>query len=260
MTKPEIYYSARQLSLGWAAYRTVWDEQARLRHASYGEKELITTLAHLPKLKHLTLSNFHDPCRESDYSEAKYKETLMKPRGDAGYGQHCGLPQFFSLVRALHNAGMAIERLTAGLISWRVLKAKPEDFELMMSVFEGLKSLQMWFIINQEYEWRDPDEELLSDGGGEDDLCQEVLDRGRHLELLRLMPKLRAVDLCFSSFNSRFDVESMFKDIQWPFLRKISLKYLRGTDRDLLGVLQRHAGTLKILKLSYYRLAEGLRL
>ncbi|KAL8684806.1 MAG: hypothetical protein Q9224_006123 [Gallowayella concinna] len=259
LADPKIRYSARQLSLGWAVYEKLWLEQAHLRNASYGEIEIIAALARFPNLKHITLSNFEHTGDGIAYSDATYKHTLTSICGDEGYGEPCGMPQLLSLIQALDRVGTALESLTAGLISWYVLHVKKEDFELMKSVFHALKSFKMAFVISQEYDWRDPDEERFDDDGEEDEACQEFLNRGRHLELLRSMPDLCVVDLYFQSYGMyHFDIESMYKDVHWPHLRDLSLNLYRGTDRDLLDVLQKHAGTLRILKLSNYILTRGL--
>ncbi|KAL8815430.1 MAG: hypothetical protein Q9223_005427 [Gallowayella weberi] len=258
-TNPKVRYTARQLSLGWVAYEKLWLEQKHLRDASYGEKEIMATLAHFPNLKHITLSNFHDACEESAYFEATYKHTLMPVSGDEGYGESSGMPQLLSLIRALDRTSTVLESLKAGLVSWHVLDAEDEDFELMKNVFHALKSLTMGFQINQEYEWQDPDEHRFDRDGEDEEECQDFLAQGRHLELLRSMPNLCVVDLAFHSYDLYFfDIEPVYKDIHWSHLRDLSLSFYRGTDQNLLDVLQRHAGTLKILRLSNYSLAKGL--
>ncbi|KAL8682624.1 MAG: hypothetical protein Q9186_001311 [Xanthomendoza sp. 1 TL-2023] len=145
-TDPEVRYSARQLSLGWVAYGKLWLEQAPLRNASYGKKEIIATLARFPNLKHITLSNFHYFCDDYAYFDATYKHVLTPICGDEGYSEPCGMPQLLSLIQALDRGGTALESLKAGLISWLFLDVKNEDFELMKSVFHALKSFKMAFM------------------------------------------------------------------------------------------------------------------
>ncbi|KAL8801598.1 MAG: hypothetical protein Q9182_004328 [Xanthomendoza sp. 2 TL-2023] len=258
-TKPMVQYSTRQLSLGWKSYEKLLLEQRHLRDTSYGEKEIMATLAHFPNLKHIILSNFHDSCDEGAYFEATYKHTLMRISGDEGYGEPCGMPQLLSLVRALDHKNIALESLRAGLVSWQVLDADDEDFEMMKNVFHALKSLKMGFKISQEYGWQDPDGQRFDDDGEDEEACGDFLFQGRHLELLRSMPNLCVVDLCFHSYGfNHFDIEPVYKDVHWSHLRDLSLNFYRGSDQDLLSVLQRHAGTLKVLRLSNYSLTKGL--
>ncbi|KAL8768299.1 MAG: hypothetical protein Q9209_005438 [Squamulea sp. 1 TL-2023] len=261
-TDPKVRYDKKQLKRGWEAYRKLWLEQEHLRHQSYGEKDVLRILAQLPNLKHITLSNcLLKGDNGSTYFQSTYRDTLMRVAGDGGYGEHCGIPQLLSIVRALHQAGTRIESLKAGLISWQLFKANDKDFELIKKVLHTLKTLKMWFTAGQEYEWEHPNDDQADRSTEEDDECRDFLKSGpgRHIEFLQSLTHLRVVDICFHSYElDCFDIESMFRDIQWPCLREIALSYLQGTDKDLLNFLRKHAATLKVIQLSNYKLTQGL--
>lgn len=262
-TDPNIQYGKQRLEIGWAAYRKLWLEQEHLRHQSYGEDDIIRMVAQLPNLKNIILSNFdHANGPKSIYFQSVYQETLMEADGDEGYGEYCGVPQLLSIVRALHQAGTRIETLTANLVSWHLFEASKNDFDLLKNVFRNLKILRMWFTADQTFEWVHPDEmdhyERLR---MEDDGCWDFLKSGpgRYIELFRSMTNLRVLDLCFYAYEViYFDFKSVFRDIQWPFLREVALNCLQGTDDDLLKFLKKHAATLKVVQLYYYKLTQGL--
>lgn len=50
----------------------------------------------------------------------------------------------------------------------------------------------------------------------------------------------------------------MFRTISWPYLRKVVLENVQGSDEDLLDFLRRHSATLRTLQLRSFWLYEGL--
>lgn len=193
-----VRYTKTQLEEGWKAYGELWDDQAILRDDSYGENDIIDIIARLPNLKHLALSNFTYGGEESRYFSDTYKRTLVPVEGDEGYGQPCGLPQLFSLIQALYEAGTEIESFTAGLVSWKILEAGPADRKAMMNVFASLKSFKLMLLTAQFYE-RSHFITKLSTLIEEEYLLADLVDQGGHLELLRSMPTLQNLNLCVVS-------------------------------------------------------------
>lgn len=246
-----VRYTKHQLELGWKACSKLWDEQALLRNDSYGEEEIIDIITRLPNLKQVTLSNFTYGKEESRYFTDTYKGTLIPLEGDEGYNQPCGLPQLFSLIQALYEAGTEIETFAAGLVSWKILEAGPADRKAMMSVFASLKSFKLMLLTTQVYEWR------LSTFIEEEDQCLDFINMGEHLGLLRSMPQLENIHLCVVT-ETPLLLEPTFRTINWPYLRKVVLEHFQSSDGDLLNFLGRHSATLRTLELRGYWLDEGL--
>ena len=244
-------YTKQQLELGWKAHSKLWDEQALLRKDSYGEEKIIDIIARLPNLKQVTLSNFTYGKEESRYFTDTYRGTLIPLEGDEGYNQPCGLPQLFSLIQALYEAGTEIETFTAGLVSWKILEAGPADRKAMMSVFASLKSFKLMLLATQVYEWR------LSIPIEDEDQCLDSINKGEHLGLLRSMPRLENIHLCVVTVTPLW-LEPMFGTIDWPYLRNVVLEHVQSSDKDLMSFLGRHSATLRTLELRGYWLDEGL--
>ncbi|KAI4230594.1 MAG: hypothetical protein LQ349_006166 [Xanthoria aureola] len=251
-----VRYTKQQLELGWKSYSKLWDEQALLRNDSYGEEEIIDIITRLPNLKHLTLSNFRYGEEKSRYFADTYKGTLIPLEGDEGYGQPCGLPQLFSLIQALYEAGTEIETFTAGLVSWKILEAGPADRKAIMSVFASLKSFELMLLTTQFYQ-RIHLIDRLSNPIEEEDQCLDFVNQGGHLGLLRSMPQLENIHLCVITDNPLW-LEPMFRTINWPCLRKVVLEHIQSSGEDLLNFLGRHSATLRTLELRGYWLHEGL--
>ncbi|KAI4221330.1 MAG: hypothetical protein LQ349_007868, partial [Xanthoria aureola] len=251
-----VRYTKRQLEVGWKLYSKLWTEQSLLRDGSYGENEITDIITRLPNLKLVVLSNFTYGEEETQYFSDNYKGTLVQVEGDEGYGQPCGLPQLFSLIQALYEAGTEIESFTAGLVSWRILEVGPADRKAMMSVFATLKSFKLMLLTTQIYE-RNHFIDRLSTRIEEENHCVDFISRGGHLRLLRSMPNLENLEFCVVT-NYHFRLERMFRTISWRYLREIVLENVQGSGKDLLDFLGRHSATLRTLQIRSYWLYEGL--
>ncbi|KAL8685196.1 MAG: hypothetical protein Q9218_007910, partial [Villophora microphyllina] len=226
---PESRYTRHQLTQGWEAYKQLYAEQDVLRKATYGTEEIIDMVARLPHLKNITISNFNEIYDENIYFEKTYKDTLLQVSGDYGFAEYSGEPQLFSVIRALHQARITLESFEAIIVSWHILEAKGERLEMLQSVLGSLKKLKLCFYTSQSYEWHHPDDyDDLIDEGEE---CAQVLERGQHHKMLRSMPHLEVVDLSIESREFGLsDFVSVFGNVHWPHLRKISLNILVGTE------------------------------
>ncbi|KAL8658094.1 MAG: hypothetical protein Q9226_001272 [Calogaya cf. arnoldii] len=252
---PTVQYSKRQLQLGWEAYKKLWDEQAHLRNNSYGEKEITDTISRLPNLEHVTLLNFSCIGIPTQYLSDTYRKTLISAEGDEGYGEPCGLPQLLSLVRAIHAAGITIENLGVGAISWKIFSVDGADREVLTRVFASLKSFELTFLKHQFYEGNsvsNPNNEV-----DEEDLCKKFFNQGGHLWLLRSMLSLRRLDICPLTYDP-LPLEPMARAISWHHLRNVSLSHVESTGEDLMDFLRRHSETLRTLKLYRCWLTKGL--
>lgn len=257
LTVPNCRYTKKQLRSGWEAYQDLWSEQKRLRDASYGDEEMTKAMLRLPNLKNVILAARASDSHKSEYFQHTYEKTLMDADGDEGYQEPCGVPQLLTLAQALQRAGTAVETFGAACISWKILAVDGEDRELLKRFASNLKSFISCFILGQAYEWHPPGQ-----FGGfrqEDDACREFLNGGGHLELLRSMSNLRTLAVSFMPFSHEgINIEPLLRNIHWCHLRKVLLNKLKGTDRQLLDFLKRHAATLKILSLSDFWLDKGL--
>ncbi|KAI4259534.1 MAG: hypothetical protein LQ352_000721 [Teloschistes flavicans] len=253
---PDSRYSKRELTRGWEAYKQLYAEQDLLRNASYGTEEIVAMVARLPNLKNITISNFNEAFKTNHYFEKTYKPTLLRTSGDDGFPENSGEPQLFSVIRALHQARTTLETFEADMVSWHILEAAGEIFEMIGIVLGSLKELKLCFYTSQSYEWHHPDDN--DDSIEEDAECAQALGRGRHHDLLRSMPYLQVVDISIQSPLILFDFVSIFGEVYWPHLRDISINLLMGTDDVLLRFLKRHAATLQCLKLFNFNLTKGL--
>ena len=85
--------------------------------------------------------------------------------------------------------------------------------------------------------------------------------RGCLLGLVRLMPCLQVLDLSFASLLDSWPgvrMKSVIGDTCWSALREIVLRNLQPTGEDLLRFFERHAETLRAVKLGHLKLLQGM--
>ncbi|KAL8627914.1 hypothetical protein Q9189_006365 [Teloschistes chrysophthalmus] len=155
---PDSRYSTAELTKGWKAYKQLYAEQAMLRRANYGTEEIVEMVSRLPNLKHVAISNYYEQLRGNVSFDKTYRDTLLRPSGDDGFPRNSGEPQLFSVIRALHQAGISLETFEADMVSWHILRATGEISEMLRRVFHSLKKIRLRFCTFQTYEWHHPDE------------------------------------------------------------------------------------------------------
>ncbi|KAL9589250.1 MAG: hypothetical protein Q9203_001957 [Teloschistes exilis] len=113
---PYSRYSTRELTKGCKAYKPLYVKQAMLRRANYGTEEIVEMVSRLPNLKNVTISNSYEEFRENVSFDKTYNDTLLRPSGDDGFPENSREPQLFSVIRALHQAGISLETFEAGMV------------------------------------------------------------------------------------------------------------------------------------------------
>ncbi|KAI4238509.1 MAG: hypothetical protein LQ349_001061 [Xanthoria aureola] len=91
--------------------------------------------------------------------------------------------------------------------------------------------------------------------------CVELFERGRLLGLLRLMPCLQVLNLSFGSLQTSFPgvrLKSVVGEIFWSALREVTVERLHSTGEDLLRFFERHAKTLRAVRLIEMWLGQGM--
>lgn len=113
---PYSRYSTGELTKGCKAYKPLYVEQAMLRRANYWTEEIVEIVSRLPNLKNATISNSYEEFRENVSFDKTYNDNLLRPSGDDGFPENFGEPQLFSVIRALHQAGISLETFEAGMV------------------------------------------------------------------------------------------------------------------------------------------------
>ncbi|KAL8787675.1 MAG: hypothetical protein Q9213_002106 [Squamulea squamosa] len=226
--------------------------QARiLRESKFGLAKLVAAIGNLPRLQRIALSNFWDITQEQDdmYPESNafkktYGRLLADVVGDSGHYHQVGTPQMLSILRGLDQTGILIGTLSFGWVDWHLFRDE-ETIKVAARTLHSLKILKMRMRVghrNANYHAR---------------LCQ----KGQLLAFFRLLPSLQSLNVIFDTNGDggkAVDLRSAFGDMIWLNLRSISLDYLVSRQANLLGLLGRHAKTLRVVKLAFIYLSLGM--
>ncbi|KAI4256455.1 MAG: hypothetical protein L6R42_006208 [Xanthoria sp. 1 TBL-2021] len=235
----------------WVKYQALWNQQQRLRESGFGEADIMAAMSTLPKLKHVTLSNFIDianPEKDEDcYPQAlnlpTYADVLAASIGDCGYDHRNGSPQLLSLLRGIINHKIAINTLSFGWVEWHFFEIRG-IIDLVRRALQSLTALKMRLIVHTD--------------GGYSPYSVSVC--GHILAFFQSLPDLRTLDVIFDStgtFQEEIDLSAVFGNIVWPNLSSISVSDLKTSQKAFIGFLERHAGTLKVLSIGCIYLREG---
>ncbi|KAL8734577.1 MAG: hypothetical protein Q9166_001477 [cf. Caloplaca sp. 2 TL-2023] len=239
-----------QLEKAWCGYQAVWQEQQSLRDSEFGQATVRKMMANLPNLKRIALSNFFDITDEdmgkSQNSPAfvrTYRHVLADACGDEGFDHYSGVPQLMSLLRGIDGTTIVIESLSLGMVDWHYFEEE-DVVSLATRALQRLKTLKMWM-------WMPRDAPIEG---------AELARRGRALAFLRSLPCLQVIDIAFDAYangRERIDLGTVFADMKWPNLRKVSFDFLSTGQKDLIDFFERHAKTLRAVRLLYIELRHG---
>ncbi|KAI4276135.1 MAG: hypothetical protein L6R38_005736 [Xanthoria sp. 2 TBL-2021] len=207
-----------------------WDqalylEQQSLRKMTNGQPRITTAVSQLVELKHLSF--------DLD-SEPSY-----------------GLQYLLSVFLAIDPAKTTLESLTL-FCEWRTLDAQDNDYNVIAQAVSRLQAFRIHVATNMQ---DDIDAESANEA------CVELFGQGRPLGLLRSMSSLQVLDLSFEGYDGsmpRVSLKQVVGNIHWSALRKVALKGLETTQKDLLQFLKKHAQSLRVAKLDCLDLSQGL--
>ncbi|KAI4107892.1 MAG: hypothetical protein LQ339_002502 [Xanthoria mediterranea] len=202
-----------------------YSDQQSLCEVANGRQRITTAISQLVKLRHLSfvLSNV------------------------STYGLLDLLPVFL----AFDPAKTTLQSFNL-CCDWRNLNAQDKDHNLMARAVSTLEVFQISVATSME-DRIDPRAPF--------DACIELFERGWLLGLVRLMPCLQVLNLSFGTYHPVFPkvrLKSIVGDTFWSALREVALESLHSTAEDLLGFFERHAETLRAVKLDRFKLVQGM--
>ncbi|KAL8841101.1 MAG: hypothetical protein Q9176_003442 [Flavoplaca citrina] len=256
--KEKFLHTSHQIQAAWEKYQTLYNEQQMFRDSDSAAKQVATIISRLPNLKSFALSNFGNLAQDKSLNETFSTETFMQAVGDTGHGQPCGVTQLMGAFRALHQAGIRLQRIYFGTVDWRIFHVEDSDFELMKSIVSNLVIFETDITTNQGslslspvdvYDYPSPELEQ----------CTAFLKHGRAVDLLKSMPKLRQLSLSFDHPHAtkKIDLRVLVGDLRWSCLTNLYLINIGSTEQYLLGFLRKHSSTLEFVEISNYRLNSG---
>ncbi|KAI4283782.1 MAG: hypothetical protein L6R38_001947 [Xanthoria sp. 2 TBL-2021] len=235
----------------WVKYQALWNQQQRLRESGFGKADIMAAMSTLPKLKHVTLSNFIDlanPEKDRDcYHQAlnlpTYADVLAASNGDCGSDHGSGSPQLLSLLHGIVNHKITINTLSFGWVEWQLFESRG-IIDLVGKALQSLTALKMRLIVDTDC--------------GDDPYSVSVC--GHILAFFQSLSDLRTLDVIFDStgnIGQEIDLSAVFGKIVWPNLSTISVSDLKTSQKAFISFLERHARTLKVLSIGFIDLREG---
>lgn len=256
--KEKFLHTSDQIQTAWEKYQTLYKEQQMFRDSDSAAKQVATIISRLPNLKSFALSSFGNLAQDKSLNERFSAETFMQAVGDTGHGQPCGVTQLMGAFRALHQAGIQLQRMYFGMVDWRIFRVEDSDFELMKSIVNNLVIFETDITTNQGLLSLSP-VDVYDYPSPELEQCTAFLKYGRAVELLKSMPKLRQLSLSFdhSHATKKIDLRVLVGDLRWSCLTNLYLINIGSTEQYLLGFLRKHSFTLEFVEISNYRLNSG---
>ncbi|KAL9626703.1 MAG: hypothetical protein Q9204_007104 [Flavoplaca sp. TL-2023a] len=208
----------------WVESEALFLDQKTLRDKDHGEVWISAILGGLSNLKHLSLS----PANIKGPEEP-----------DSPYG----LPQIHNTLRAIGTLGTQLDSLCLTRVHWRLFDTDEELYELMKRAISSLKSLSL-VVSTVEDDTRDPDSSSPA--------CAMLFRTGRPLGFFRSMPHLQDFKISFTTWHDdadRVHLKDVVGQIRWPMLRHAFFNGLETGSEELLQFFQRHAKTLRAVRL-----------
>ena len=258
---PRHHYTKEELDDAFMKYSEILHFQKNWREASVQAKRIAEAMKQFSHLKKITLSNDHS-IRQST---SKLRKTLNEPsfcnvyeadNPRDGLSGPIGLQQMRSLLLGAHDAGLMVEHLHCGAVSWRIFQQDAKTFTRMMKSISNVKNLRLELAtsVHGMAEWEDylrPKIEI--------EHCYSYLEKGRLRDFVTAAPNLEHLQLGFQSSEPVWPthLNHIFGSHHWPHLQTVRLKNIGTSEDDLVDFCTLHASSLKTLQLHTIGLLEG---
>ena len=258
---PRHHYTEEELDDAFMKYSEILHFQQNRREACAQAKGIAEAMKQFSHLKKIVLSN-DDSIRQSS---KKLRKTLNEPSFCNVYeadnprnnlSEPVGLQQISSLLLGAHRAGLTVEDLHCGAVSWRILQQDTKAFAKMMNSISNVRNLRLELATGADglAEWEDylgPKLDI--------EQCYSYLKKGRLRDFVTAAPKLEHLKLGFQYSDPIWPthLNHIFGSHHWPNLQTVRLKNIGTSEDHLVDFCTLHASSLKTLQLHTIGLLEG---
>lgn len=252
---PRHHYTEEQMDHAFGKYCDFIHFQQDSQEVVAQEKEVAEAMKHFPHLKEIIMAT--QSCARSwtprlsktfesafcNYYDDDQRETNSEP---------LGLQPMRSLLLGAHHAGLKVEDLQCGAVSWRILEQDAETFTRMIDSLSKLKYLRLEFATGDaEFDGRWTELEI--------ELCSTYLEGGRLRDFVTAAPDLQYLQIGFQCNEPTWPtyLKHAVGEHHWPSLTTVKLKMIGTSEDELVSFCTRHAGTLKSLHLTSVGLVDG---
>ena len=251
---PRHRFTKEQLDHAYEHYRELIYFQHDPDQRAIREKEIVEAMRHFPSLKEIKMETYF--CGRNWSSKLKKVfESAFCYQTDAQrdyQSEPLGVQQTRSLLLGAYHAGLKIENLHCGLISWRVFEQDAETFTRMKASLSNLKSLELDFAIGST----DLDDPWTTIEMGD---CSSCLQAGPLRDFVTAAPVLENLHLSFQLSEPTWPtlLKNVVGEHHWPALKSVSFEMIGTSEDDLVAFCSRHASSLRSLQLTSIMLDEG---
>lgn len=250
---PRHSYTDEEMDHAFEKYSDFIHFQQDSQEAAVQEKAVAEAMKHFPLLKKITMASQIFTSRLRKTFEPAFCTYYESDNPRDSRSEPLGVQQMRSLLLGAYHAGLKIEVLRCGFVSWRILQQDAETFARMRDSVSNVKELILQFAPGRDTE---PDEvwaEL------ENAACSSYLEAGRLKDFVTAAPKLEHLQIALQ-FNTPIwpaYLQDTVGEHHWPALKSVTLTMLGTTEDDLVSFCSRHAGTLKYFHLGSMGMVEG---
>ena len=225
--------------------RAWYVRQWKLCRQDYGYRLLMESMRRLPNLINIDMWE--------DDTGLTLSENISIPNAPKRYSHYSPfkVPQAHLLLEAANEAGVALERLELGWIYWDFLQ-KPEDvWQRMAGALTNLWSFGCRLASSPV--------EVNSDDHPNRPRCRQLVQRGRVYDVIAKASSLEslAISCDLYIFTCPPDLKDAVRSAKWCNLRNVDLGCLEAAAGVLLAFFNRHAATLRTLRLQRILLSSG---
>ena len=258
LTSPCHRYSKQQLEHAFGKYSNFIHFQQDSTQVDIQEKEVAEAMKRFPNLKELTMAT-HWFLRS--WTSRRMKRTF-EPAFTTCYetddhrkdqSESLGIQQMRSLLLGAYHAGLKVETLHCGLVSWRVLQQDTETLAHMRESLSNVKSLRLEFT-NGVKSYDSLETEIRIEK------CSSWLRQGRLRYFVTAAPNLEHLQISFPiSVTNDWPcrLEDIVGEHHWPSLKTVKFQMIKTSEDELVSFCSRHSRSLKSLHLTDIGIRNG---
>ncbi|MCJ1400279.1 hypothetical protein MMC11_003483 [Xylographa trunciseda] len=243
--------STRILKKGWDNYMQLYNNVAALQNTDTEFEIIKSAVARFPRLAMIRVQSRYQYIKF--LMRGPYKKCHIYPELPDVYNELCGVKPLQNLLLGASTAGIKLQHLSAGPISWKFFDDDRQCPAQTAGTRCHLREIRLDIGMRGEYESRP---------GFEQQLRNRVLSFSDFCvrDFLTASPDLESMTISFEhlggtdSFSNGIKIDRVLGGYTWGHLRRLELCGLESEEPCLLDLFQRHVKTLKHVTLEDFYL------
>ena len=238
--------TTRVLDRAWSIYGEYHASQKRVQEAHFFPEKIAEAMKQLPNLK--TIFASADGAYKRYVAETKKLLPTYYVLRYEQFGRPSIADTTSSILSAAESADLRFHHFLSQSINLQIFVQIKDNLASLKKSMLHLETMNLNFA------------QLQRDGGEDESINMEILEKGYVLDLVTSAPNLQHLSIAFSTLWYDYTDIPFNKTIggfHWPFLKAVSLVSLCSHEQELWCFFGRHARTLKHVSLEDIRHYEG---